>query len=577
MPLTARLLGACAIRSVSPGSVGDGSQSSRTSAGGTTSYSGQRPRGARRRGQVAADDHGAGVAQVRDLGGVAAPQVGAPRLEDDSLPACLQQRQRHPARRERQAGVEVEDVEVAHRPAERPQLLRQVERDRAELARVAQLEVDVEAALERPLVEDEQRALDAELAQPGRDRARPARDVDRRVKDFQATGVFGGDLDLERGERLLGERVELVLVARAQQQVAEPLGAGGHRRQRHSLAPVPAGLVDAVERERRGRVEPDDAARLRDDEAHLADRRGRLAGLQVVAGQLAERPEHVRADGVEAGHELRQLGVLAAAEPRADLDRPGLAVAHPHLDVRRPGLEPDREARLVRELEQRLLVLQQRRVAVRDADAERRRRVQQPPGDAHREVLALEQEAVDRELVAVEVLLEHQRAGARGGERAVDRVGELALGAHLGHPALGGAVHRLDDDRRAELVEGLLGLLEARRLAALRAAHLALLEGRAHAALVGDRAGGLDRQARQAEPLGQLRGGEDGLVGAHRRDRDRLDPLRLELAEHAADVGEAPDDPVVGLREQRRVGRAVDDADLVPERARLLEQPELRA
>ena len=96
-------------------------------------------------------------------------------------------------------------------------------------------------------------------------------------------------------------------------------------------------------------------------------------------------------------------------------------------------------------------------------------------------------------------------------------------------------------------------------------------------ALVGDRAGRLDRQARQPEPLGELRGREDGLVGAHRRDRDRLDPLRLEVAEHAADVGEAPDDPVLGLGEQRRVGRAVHHADLVSERARLLEQPELRA
>ena len=214
---------------------------------------------------------------------------------------------------------------------------------------------------------------------------------------------------------------------------------------------------------------------------------------------------------------------------------------------------------------------------MRDADAERGRGVQQPPGDAHREVLALEQEAVDRELVAVEVLLEHDRAGARSRERAVDRLGELGLGAHLGHTALRGAVHRLDDDGRAELVERLLGLLEARRLAPLRAAHLALLEGRAHPALVGDRAGRLDGQSRQAKALGELRGGEDGLVGAHRRHRDRLDPLRLEVAEHAADVGEAPDDPVLGLGQQRRIRRAVDDADLVAERARLLEQPELRA
>ena len=36
-------------------------------------------------------------------------------------------------------------------------------------------------------------------------------------------------------------------------------------------------------------------------------------------------------------------------------------------------------------------------------------------------------------------------------------------------------------------------------------------------------------------------------------------------------------DPVLGLGQQRRIGRAVHDADLVSERARLLEQPELRA
>jgi hypothetical protein len=137
-------------------------------------------------------------------------------------------------------------------------------------------------------------------------------------------------------------------------------------------------------------------------------------------------------------------------------------------------------------------------------------------------------------------------------------------------PALGGAVHRLHDDGAPELVERLLGLLEARRLASLRAAHLALLEGRAHPALVGDRARGLDRQARQAEPLGELRGGEDGLVGAHRRDRDRLDPC----------ASRSPSTPPTSVKlrtiawsasaSSGRVWRAVHDADLVSEGPRLL-------
>ena len=52
--------------------------------------------------------------------------------------------------------------------------------------------------------------------------------------------------------------------------------------------------------------------------------------------------------GVEAGYELGELGVLAAAEPRADLDDPGNAVLDANLDVGRPGLDPDRAARRVR-------------------------------------------------------------------------------------------------------------------------------------------------------------------------------------------------------------------------------------
>src|SRR4029450_6406651 len=109
-------------------------------------------------------------------------EAGPPRLQADALPPGAQQRERQPLRRQRQSRVEVEDVEARERPRERPQLLRQVEGDRGRAARVAQAQVDVVAALERPLVEDEQRALDAELAQPGRDRAGAARDVNRRVE-----------------------------------------------------------------------------------------------------------------------------------------------------------------------------------------------------------------------------------------------------------------------------------------------------------------------------------------------------------------------------------------------------------
>ena len=138
---------------------------------------------------VAADDHRACALEVLDLGSAAPPEVGAPRLEDDAFPLGPQERQRQQSRCQRQAGVEVEDVEPRQRPSQGAQLLREVERDGARAARVAELQVDVEAPLERPFVENEQRAVDTELAQPLRDRAGPAGDVHGRV-EHSHSGTF---------------------------------------------------------------------------------------------------------------------------------------------------------------------------------------------------------------------------------------------------------------------------------------------------------------------------------------------------------------------------------------------------
>ena len=135
--------------------------------------------------------------------------------------------------------------------------------------------------------------------------------------------------------------------------------------------------MDAFEGQRGSRVEARYSPGRGDDEANLAARRGRLAGPEVVALQLAESPEHVRTDGVEARHQLCQLGVFAAAEACADLDHPRPPVLEPDLHVRRAALDPDRAARAVGQCEQALLCLgwEGRRVAVRNAHAEGRRGV----------------------------------------------------------------------------------------------------------------------------------------------------------------------------------------------------------
>ena len=202
--------------------------------------------------------------------------------------------------------------------------------------------------------------------------------------------------------------------------------------------------------------------------------------------------------------------------------------------------------------------------------------MQQALRDAHREVLAVEQEAVDGVLVARDVALEHRRAGARGGEGALDGRLQLLRAADLGHAALARAVDGLDDGRHAHLVERFARLVQVRKLAAARGVDPRLFEGGAHLPLVRDDLGGAHGQARKVEALGEPRGREDRLVGAHRRDGDRLDPELSELGEDAVDVGEAADDPVIRLGEERRRLGPVDHADGVPERARLPQQPELR-
>ena len=95
------------------------------------------------------------------------------------------------ARQERLPEVVVEDVELAQRPRERPHLAGQVARQAEHAPAADEVEVAVVAAHERPLVEHQQGALVAERAQPRRDRAGAAGDVDRRVQDARAALSHG--------------------------------------------------------------------------------------------------------------------------------------------------------------------------------------------------------------------------------------------------------------------------------------------------------------------------------------------------------------------------------------------------
>ena len=137
------------------------------------------------------------------------------------------------------------------------------------------------------------------------------------------------------------------------------------------------------------------------------------------------------------------------------------------------------------------------RIAVRDADAERRRRVQEPPGDAHREARARAGKPLTVYCRRRGTVSSDDRAGAGAASaRSTSRRGARPSARTSVDAALGGAVRPACLRRRARRAGGRPARLPRSFVASrLSGSAPCALEGRAHAALVGDRAGGLDRQA----------------------------------------------------------------------------------
>src|SRR3954468_20795360 len=101
-------------------------------------------------------------------------------------------------------------------------------------------------------------------------------------------------------ERPVRDVVELGLAVGGEDEVAEPFRAGVERREHHSFAPVEPSLLHAVELESWGGIEGEDATGWGHDEPPLAIRCRRLAVLEICRGELAQPPQDVRANRVEA-------------------------------------------------------------------------------------------------------------------------------------------------------------------------------------------------------------------------------------------------------------------------------------
>ena len=201
------------------------------------------------------------------------------------------------ARQQRLPEVVVEDVELAQRPGERARLAGQVAREPEHPLAAHQVQVAVVAAHERPLVEHQQRALVAQRAQAGGDRARAAGDVDRRVQDAQrcrsATGADGapGQHVGERGDHA-------VLLVRAERLV---------QRQREPAVGGVAG--DAASPTRRSR-----AAAVGRDARHVV---GADLRLDAVLAQPGDQAVARRAVGGAGDVRLVRVAVALAASVAA--------------------------------------------------------------------------------------------------------------------------------------------------------------------------------------------------------------------------------------------------------------------
>ena len=257
---------------------------------------------------------------------------------------------------------------------------------------------------------------------------------------------------------------------------------------------------------------------------------------------------------------------MAAAEPGRDLDHVGPSLAaESDLGVARAVLDPERRDRAPRRLDHGVGRMGAR-PGVGEGDAEGGRLGEDPVGHREREELAVARDRVDRQLGAVDQLLDEDAAAAGLGDRRLDGGGELGRLADEREPALALPVGRLDDTRERDVG---IARRERPRLDDARGGEslaLARLRRREH------RGGAADR-VRQAEVLGNPRRNPDRPVGPGRDDPvdlarpgEPLDPRLVLGRDHRALVrkGESGSERVPVDRDHREVAgrRGLEQAEL---------------
>ena len=352
---------------------------------------------------------------------------------------------------------------------------------------------------------------------------------------------------------------------------AGAVGAPAERAEHPARPPVGSHLEHPVDATRI--VEPvhRDQAALRSDEKADAGaappvRLGRLDPLPERGGER-ERVE-VDVDGRGA-----ELGVVAAADPRGQLDDPRAVRSVDDLRVRRSVFHAQGFRRAAGSL--RRVGRVGARPDVRERHTERRLLGREPVGNGQRVEPPVDRERVDGDLPSGDQLLDQAELVAGHLERGLDGLLEPARVLEQGQAALALAVRSLDDAGEADLARGRCRLVERGADRKPRLRHALLGEAVALAELGHAARGGfrVDRM-RDADVLGDPGGDRDRPV-ASRRD-DAVDLLRPSEPVEALLVLGRHDRPPVRVLEARSGRIAVAGDHEHAALSRCPQEPELR-
>ena len=242
----------------------------------------------------------------------------------------------------------------------------------------------------------------------------------RRRRFLHATASTRSRHEADARERAVGSSERVVARVARREHGARAVGGAPKRAEDVAGLAVDADAAHALDARTPPRARARPAARRAARRGSARTRRRRRPRRELLrVHRLAERARDRERIEVDAERDAAELRVVAAADARRHLREQRPVVAEQDLHRRRAVLDAERARRSGRRLDRRADVggLEVGGPAVRERDAERRRRRLLAVGDGQRDEVAVEGERVDGDDVAADELLDEAVLAARLGER----------------------------------------------------------------------------------------------------------------------------------------------------------------